>query len=249
MLVRLDSKENVFNIAGGICSLRLFRESGKLNVNLLRNEKNNSLNRDRIEQLLRLIDLLNRTNDNHSNISYSIVPSIIDWVDEDNKVTYLEFIKNENLGAESSYYEQLMSPYLCKNNPLDTMEELLFVKGITIEVFNQMRDYLTVYSEGKININYASKCVIESMSEKIDSTLAQMIINQRSLKLFDSVAELRRVPGITEEIYSAIKDMIVISDENECYYVQSSAKVGNLDSKIVAVLRRNNEIKKVELIL
>jgi general secretion pathway protein K len=243
-----DSKESVFDVAGGTCSLTIVEESGKFNVNLLRNE-NGDLNRTRIDQLLRLIDLLNRENFSHSYISYSVIPAIIDWTDDDDQVTYLPFIKHENSGAESSYYRYLNPPYMCKNRPFDTTEELLFVKGVTMEVLNQMRDYVTVYGDGKININYAPKCVIESLSEKMDAALAQMIIDRRQLKLFDSATELREVPGMTDEVYYTIKKTITVDRANPYYYVTSNGKVGQLASTIIAVLRENMETKSIEVVL
>src|SRR5262249_47632191 len=49
--------------------------------------------------------------------------SIVDWVDPDEE-------PNPG-GAESEYYAGLSTPYQCKNAPLDTIEELLLVKGVT----------------------------------------------------------------------------------------------------------------------
>lgn len=242
------SEQSVFDVAGGTCSLTIVEESGKLNVNLLRNE-NGDLNRARIDQLLRLIDLLNRENFDHSYISYSIVPAIIDWIDDDDQVTYLPFIKHENSGAESSYYGQLTPPYTCKNRPCDTTEELLLVKGVTMEVLNQMRDYVTVYGDGKININYAPKRVIESLSEKMDTTLAQVIIDRRQLKLFDSITELREIPGMTDDVYSTLAKTAAADHANQYFYVTSNGKVDHLDATITAMLGKNVKAKSIELVL
>ncbi len=81
-------------------------KTGKLNVNLLK-DKDGKPNRARIDQLLRLIDLLNRQEPGLSHIGYGFVPAIIDWTDTDDEVVCLPFVKNENLGAESDYYAGL----------------------------------------------------------------------------------------------------------------------------------------------
>ena len=47
--------------------------------------------------------------------------AIIDWRDTDSEVT--------PGGAESEYYLLLEEPYNCKNSPLETIEEILLVKG------------------------------------------------------------------------------------------------------------------------
>jgi type II secretory pathway component PulK len=54
-----------------------------------------------------------------------IAAAIVDWIDTDDKTED---------GAESDYYESLDPPYAAKNGPLDTVEELLFVRGITPEL-------------------------------------------------------------------------------------------------------------------
>lgn len=57
----------------------------------------------------------------------TVVASILDWIDPDDR---------ENLqGAESDYYEGLDFPYLAKNGPMDDLNELLFVQGVTPEMF------------------------------------------------------------------------------------------------------------------
>ena len=55
-----------------------------------------------------------------------IADAIIDWVDKDDEA--------REYGAESSYYEGLNPPYQCKNAPMDSLEELLLVRGVTPEL-------------------------------------------------------------------------------------------------------------------
>ena len=57
------------------------------------------------------------------NMTDDIANSIIDWVDPDNDAA--------PGGAESDYYNGLTPPYNAKNGPLDSLEELLLVKGVT----------------------------------------------------------------------------------------------------------------------
>jgi len=56
------------------------------------------------------------------NMTEDIVDAIIDWRDADSTPGAS--------GAESSYYNGLTPPYNCKNQPFETLEELLYVKGI-----------------------------------------------------------------------------------------------------------------------
>jgi general secretion pathway protein K len=243
----LLSEENTFEISDGKCSITITEENAKLNVNLLK-DKNGKPNRARIDQLLRLIDLLNRDKASDSHIGYGLVPAIIDWIDNDDEVTHLPFVKYENSGAESAYYSNLETPYKCRNSSLDAIEELLMVKEITEEVFERMRDYVTVYGDGKININCASKRVIESLSEKMDPALAQMIIDRRKFKPFNSIVELRDVPGMTDGIYNTIRKTVTVSPADEYYHVTARGNVGHRNCTIAAILRKNMKTKNVEVV-
>ncbi|WP_088253362.1 type II secretion system protein GspK [Fimbriiglobus ruber] len=57
------------------------------------------------------------------NMTPNIADSIVDWVDSDE-------IPRTN-GSESSYYQGLSQPYRSKNAPLNSLDELLLVNGVT----------------------------------------------------------------------------------------------------------------------
>ena len=244
----LLSGEATVSLDEGSCSITVAEESGKLNINLLKDE-NGQINRALIERLLRLIDLLNRENFGDFQISYELVPSIIDWIDSDDEVTYLPFIKHENSGAESDYYMDLTPPYPCRNNSFETTDQLLLVKSVTQKVFDCLKDYITVRGDGKINVNWASKPVIQSLSENMDSVLAQMIIDQRKIQPFSSVNELRDIPGMTESIYQAIEKAVTVKPTKQYYRVTSEGTVEGLSYTTVAVLWKNMETENIDVIL
>ena len=247
-LKNLLSGENIVSIDEGNCSITVTEESGKLNINLLKN-KNGQLNRNLIDQFLRLIDLLNRENFGDFHISYELVPSIIDWIDSDDEVTSLPFVKHENSGAESDYYSSLTPPYRCRNNSFETTEDILLIKGVTQQVFGCLRDFITVRGDDKININWASKHVIRSLSESMDPVLAQMIIDRRKIKPFGSVTELREIPGLTNSIYQAIEKTVTVSSEKQYYRVSSEGTADGLSRTTIAILARNMETENVDVIL
>src|SRR3970040_2077573 len=56
-----------------------------------------------------------------------LVDSIMDWRDPDD----LHRIN----GAESDYYQSLPAPYSAKNGPFDSVEDLLWVRGVTTALF------------------------------------------------------------------------------------------------------------------
>lgn len=89
----------------------LVDESSKLNVNTLIFADNNVQNGGR-ELLMAL-----------PGMTEDIADAIMDWIDADDEL--------RDYGTESNYYSQLNPGYQCKNGPLDSLDELLLVRGVT----------------------------------------------------------------------------------------------------------------------
>lgn len=91
----------------------LQNEAGRLNINLLSlaDEYGEEAGR---ELLLAFPGMTEETAD-----------AILDWLDEDDEA--------RPFGAESEYYLSLNPPYAPRNGPLETVEELLLVRGVTAE--------------------------------------------------------------------------------------------------------------------
>jgi general secretion pathway protein K len=83
--------------------------------------------------------------------------AIIDWRDQNDDVL--------TGGAENSYYASLTEPYKCHNADLQSLHELLLVKGIGKAVFERIRPYITIFGDGKVNINTAEPVVVACMAE------------------------------------------------------------------------------------
>jgi len=77
----------------------------------------------------------------------AIADSILDWIDEDDSL--------HKDGKEDDYYQSLSAPYPCKNGPFETTEELLLVAGVTREIFDKVKDIITIYGDGTVNVNTA----------------------------------------------------------------------------------------------
>ncbi len=76
------------------------------------------------------------------------VDSIMDWTDTDSD--------ERPGGAEEDYYQEQEIPYSCRDGNFKSVEELLLVKGMTPETFSELKDLVTVYGNGRININTVS---------------------------------------------------------------------------------------------
>ena len=249
-------------VEDGFCTVSIAKESGKININSLRTSDGRPI-RHRVNQMLRLIDLLNDQYGESSPVSYSLVPAIIDWVDSDDDVTILPFVKGQNAGAENDYYQKLEEPYPCKNAPFDALSELLLVKGMTTEIFHGrmgnrdqgikpvsgMNQYLTIYGDGMININEAPIMVIQSLSESISPIVAQNIIEQRKYSRYSNVDQLRQVPGMTAEMYEDIHDLITVNTNDNYYIVTGTGVVKEFERTVQVVLRKNRQTPQIDVVM
>jgi len=141
--------------------------SGRIQINKLIKE-DGSYNGDQKNLLTRFLKSFGLENEDVDNI----VNAIKDWIDADNDVTRFG-------GAENSYYQGLERPYSCKDAPVEFLEELLLVKGITKELFSHISPYLSPHGDGKININTANPRVLGALSEDIDDERVQDMLTYR----------------------------------------------------------------------
>ncbi len=172
--------------------------------------------------------------------------------DEDGKINVNKLIeKNElssRLGEVATRLFELfdMSPglfpplldYLDEDliaqEPFDTKDELLEFPGV-----NNIIDFLTIYSSGKVNINTAPLHVIQSLSDKIDEELAQAVIDYRSDEPFSEVAELGKVPGVTDGIVRDVEEIATV--KSDFFTVKSTAEVGESRKAVEAIIERGEE--------
>jgi type II secretory pathway component PulK len=244
---RLLTGPSTVPIGDANCAVTITEESGLLNVNHLLGPDGRP-DRRRIDQFLRLIDILNRRDRDLPPIGYGIAAALVDWLDRDDDLTHLAFVQRDNLGAEDAYYQTCTPPYPCRNGPLDALEELLAVKGMTPTGFARLRPYLTCRGDGKIDLNAAPPPVLESLSEQMDPTLAQMIARQRALKPFRSPADLRRVPGMTDSIRREIEGLLT-TNPSDCFYrVRAQGAAQDYQFAIEALLQRNADAGVVEIV-
>lgn len=96
----------------------------------------------------------------------TIADSIVDWRDSDNIISLN--------GAEDAYYMSLSPAYHCKNQRIEILEELLLIRGMNQDIFDKIKDMITIYSTGRININTADKNVFLALG--LSSSLVDRIM-------------------------------------------------------------------------
>ena len=95
----------------------------------------------------------------------AIAAASVDWHDADSEIAF------GNLGEEGRSYEALPRPYKCKNRPFDQVQELLLVKGMTPELFAQVKEFVTVYpkndSQLLVNFSTAPSLVLQALARSV----------------------------------------------------------------------------------
>jgi len=244
---RLLSRPTTFAVGDANCTLTLTAENGLLNVNSLK-RGGGPIDRPRIDQFLRLIDIVNRQEKDLPPIGYGLVPAIVDWIDSDDEVTYLTFVQQDNAGAENDYYQMQTPAGVCRNGPMESLEELLQIKGMTPGTFARLRPYLTCVGDGKIDLNAAPKIILQSLSEQMDATLAEMIVRRRAAAPFKSLADLRGVPGMTDAVSHDIQTLETIHPTTTFYRVHVQGEVQDHRATLEALLQKNPQTAKVEIV-
>ena len=149
-------------LGGGQFSYRITDEEARINLN--------TSPPDRVDRLLQALGL--------SKIDRDVInDSLQDWRDpnEEHRLN----------GAESDdYYLKLEVPYRSRNANLESVTELLQIRGVTPAVFHGadgqpgLVDLVTVKSSGTVNVNTASPVVLRAMG-LADAEIIQIIQGRR----------------------------------------------------------------------
>ena len=200
----------------GMFEVRIENESGKINLNLAD------------EGLLRLMLGSLDIDDAQKDV---IVDSIMDWRDAD---------RNHRInGAENDYYQSLPEPYACKDGDFDTKEELLRVRGVTPDIYEQaFAAYVTVFPKSDIqkrkqragkkgfdynhlNIN-AIPLELWANFPGMTDALAADIAAYRAEKDFKSLQDVSSVVG--PEVYRGIAKYLT-TQTSPYFIIRSTGKI------------------------
>jgi len=212
------------SLGGAEYRVDLQDESGKLPVN--------SISEEQLRNLIEACGIKKPDSD-------IIIDSILDWRDADSA--------HRINGAEDDYYESLNPPYKAKNGRIDSIEELLLVRGVNPEYFYGYPEkdangnityryglsrYLTVYSNNpQVNINYAPLAVLQSVPG-MPPEAAKAIYDRRHIKPFKTTQDISRDLGISLD---AKTQPYLAINQTGFYTLTASAHATN--SKVRRVIR------------
>ena len=231
-----------YPVGQGAVSVAITDLDGKLAINELVNGNNpQTVVVDRFYRLFSSLEI------EHLADPAELVAALIDWLDSGNQ--NYQLIQTDGLdipvsGAENDYYQGLANGYSCKNGPLESMDELLLVKGFSQEVVNIVAPYLTVNGSNKININTASDKVLLSLSAQLDEQTIEVILEHRQDGPIEKITELESL--LADEAYSIVKSLAnqeLLGTESRYYRIDSEAMVNDGRQRLVAeVDKKNNQL-------
>ena len=147
----------------------------------------------------------------------SIADRIADWIDQNSDPR----LRDSEEGAKNGY--------------LDSVDELLLIKGIDRQTYEKLSPYVTVYgydgTSGSrlININTAPIPVIMSLAEGISKDDAQRIVNARELKPFTGTGD---------------ENFAVAAGSLKAYFTDDKVVMDASNFRITAIAEEN-KIKRV----
>ena len=215
-------------------------ESGKFPINALVDEKG-ALRPAHGQVLARL--LTNPPFQMEAEEAKALAAAIKDWLDPDDETT-------EGGGAESEYYQSQEKPHGCKNGPMTSLAELLLVRGMTEPLYYGkeggpgLKDLLTLYSGGKINVNTAGPLVLQALlspstpPETAESWVESVIAYRREPMHWDFLGESdwyrNRMVGFSDITLPA--ELITV--QSSYFSVRMTGKVGAGRKTVFACLER-----------
>ena len=215
-------------------------EGGKIPVNLLLTGGTGSAPNQKVRDLLsRLLTGPFRLEKRKAD---DIIDAIVDWIDTNDEVT--------GGGAEGAYYAGLPRPYTVKNAPLDCIEELLMVKGISAELFYGTAESpglvqcLTVFgdpSKVNININTAPKPVLMALDERMTNKEVALIEEYRR----DERNNLSDT-GWPQRISGVPISSDLITFKSETFRITAIGLKERMTERITGVVKR--DVNKVKLL-
>jgi len=160
----------------------------------------------------------------------ALVDTLIDWLDRDTET--------RPLGAESEHYLGLSRPYPAKDGPLESLDELLLLRGFDATVVARLTPHVTVHGAERINVNTASAEVLLALADEMDRSGAETIIAARKDAPFRDLERLKALPEM-ETLYSAIH--LYVDVKSPTFSIVARGSVGDGARTVQAVVARDGD--------
>jgi len=169
-------------------------------------------------------------------------------------------------GAKSDYYLGQVPSYYCKGAPIDNLDELMLIKGVTREMYYGgsaggdtpfpqhqlgfghapgqevnyafgLRDVFTPFGAGKVNLLTASDQVLQLVPGMNPDSVQQIDRAINSDPPARNIQQLLAAAGV--DATAAAQVMNYVGVQGNTYEVHATATIGSLSHEYTAILIRN----------
>jgi general secretion pathway protein K len=190
--------ENPFEDFNGIITVRIEDENAKFNINTIINQRGEK-DTYGYDSFIRLLEALL--------LDKKIADRVLDWIDNDSIANLPDSETN------------------AKNLPFVSVDEMLLINGITRKDYDTLLPYVTVFGDGKININGAEKPVLRSFSG-ISDVISQTVIDYRKNTPFDGTEKILKVSGFEGPLGTSLMGHITV--QGGAFHISSIAQSGGV---------------------
>lgn len=213
-----------YPLAQGSISVKIEDLDGRLLLNNLVDTLGNPnpLYRDRFVRLCTELNI-----DNPEDLA----DALIDWIDPDSESISVA-------GAEDSDYLARHRPYEAADTALQSLDELVLIRGFSGEIVIRLRPYVSAFGSGLLNVNTASEELLRSWDEE-GADGVESLISGRKEGAFERLDEARSVMGV--DAYTALNRNLDLSVTSTYYLINSTGQINDGTHRMQAVVEKEKD--------
>jgi general secretion pathway protein K len=142
-----------------------------------------------------------------------LAQAIADWRDAD--------VLRRGSGAERGDYLRAGRPFVPRDGPFATVDELRFVLGMSDSLYDAVSPYLTVMGDGGVNLNLAGRPVLLSLPGMTEESAAYVMRERRAGRPVTDLSRLIAAlsPGARAQLTAALPLLrnVVVTETREMH--------------------------------
>lgn len=207
-----------------------------------------NINKVSLQSLQRLLIVQGGVSEDQA---FQLASAIYDW---------REFGETQAGGFSNNvdYYDSLQFPYSEKKADFEILDEIRLVAGMTGRIYDTIKDYITIYGEGSINMNSVTSPVLQALgfSEEQARALEKVRLGQDGVPgtlddiyfqdpntMIEKVGQVLALKPEELELFRRVADKVSWTSAVNLYRMQSRAQWHNRDENIevTCVFDANND--------
>lgn len=230
-----------YPVGQGTVSVGIQDLDGRLAINqLVRGSNPQALTVDRFYRLFAGLNI------DHLADPAELTAALIDWLDPDDEPYPMIMTDGLNIpvnGAEDRFYQSRGDVYNCKNGPLETLEELLLIRGFSAELLDLLRPHLAVNGSSRININTASAAVLGSLDAAMDTEVVALIEETRQEAPISDMDQLEdKLPVENYSLLKSLANQRRLGTTSDFYRISATALVNDGMRELTADVNKQGNV-------